>query len=399
MNRPAMCMLGRARARAALVALVLAAALVAACRDVVAPPPGPPRPQTIVLFATPKFMASEFADPDSAVARFLRHYAPLTSRAERTIVVFAVGNSQHILTYRGARFWQDTVAWAKYTDGKKAFDQVLHYDQLARIFAAFKRQGAALGLQLAVYDQIDPGNEMTWEVWKFDVHPECMDMRWISFDIRGRLRHDTLLYASAPDGTPEGKLCGEFIADQAAAYMRDMGLDGILYGNQFGTRGRWLPDSGPGYTTAEASAIDHFLQYSRSVYAGRQIMWFDSYNNTKIEHDTWSFPSDGYGYFDYIMASGFCVITDTYRYLDDLNSKLRIPNHPPIIATLDYVDPWYTYNSMTAFPDESARLEQIAIQYRDRIDGLVFFANDEKGNLVPSDKITSFATRFFGSGT
>jgi hypothetical protein len=127
-------------------------------------------------------------------------------------------------------------------------------------------------------------------------------------------------------------------------------------------------------------------------------MWFDSYNRVQVEHDTWSFPSDGYGYFDYIMASGFCVITETGRYLDDLKSKLALPNHPPILATLDYVDPWYTYNSMTAFPEESKRLEDIAVQYRDRIGGLVFFANDEVGGLVPAQLIASFAARFYGAG-
>jgi hypothetical protein len=60
------------------------------------------------------------------------------------------------------------------------------------------------------------------------------------------------------------------------------------------------------------------------------------------------------------------------------------------------VDPWYTYNSMTSFPDESRTLELVAISYRDRIGGLVFFANDEKGNLVPSARIASFAERFYG---
>lgn len=380
----------------ALLALVATVALAAGCRDAATAPAGPPRPQTVVLFATPKFMAAEFADPDSAVARFLRHYAPLTARAAETIVIFAVGNSQHILTYRGAAFWHDTVAWAKYTDGKRAFDQVLDFRQLAGIVAALKRQGAAAGLTLKVYDQIDPGNEMAWEFWKFDEHPECMDMRWVSFDIRGRLRPDDRTYASAPGGAPAGKLCGEFIVDQAGAYMRDLGFDGLLYGNQFGTRGRWLPDSGPRYSAEEATAIRDFLAYSRRVFGDRGLMWFDSYNNTSVEHDTWSFPAEGYAYFDYIMASGFCVITTTGRYLDDLESKLRLPNRRRVLATLDYVDPWYTYNSMTAFPEESATLEQIAIQQRDRIDGLVFFANDDRGALVPRQRIEAFAARFWG---
>jgi hypothetical protein len=380
--------------RSTLVLFVLLAALVAGCRDATGPH-GPPGPQTVVLFATPKFM-QDFAEPDSDVARFLRHYAPLTTRAAETIVIFAVGNSQHILTYRGASYLSDTVAWAKYTDGKRVSDQVLRYEQISRIVRAFHTQAAAAGLKLAVYDQIDPGNEMAWEFWKFDEHPECMDMRWMSYDIRGRLAPDHHVYASAPQGTPAGKLCGEFIVDQTGAYLRDLGLDGILYGNQFGTRGRWLPDSGPGYSAAEAAAIREFLGYSRRALGAHGLMWFDSYNNVRVEHDTWSFPSEGYGYFDYIMAAGFCVVTTPGRYVDDLESKLRLPGRPKVLATLDYVDPWYTYNSMSAFPEESARLERIAVDYRDRIDGLVFFANDDAGALVPRARIEAFAARFFG---
>src|SRR5881628_1881709 len=75
------------------------------------------RPQTVVLFATPK-MLSDFANPEAGVARFLDNYLPLTSRAYQTIVIFAVGNGDHILTYRGMEYWGDTVEWARYTDGE-----------------------------------------------------------------------------------------------------------------------------------------------------------------------------------------------------------------------------------------------------------------------------------------
>jgi len=56
------------------------------------------RPQTVVLFATPKIL-SDFSHPATGVAAFLNNYAPLTSRAAQTIVIFAVGNSDQILTY------------------------------------------------------------------------------------------------------------------------------------------------------------------------------------------------------------------------------------------------------------------------------------------------------------
>src|SRR5205809_332484 len=90
------------------------------------------RPQTVVLFATPK-MLSDFANPEAGVARFLDNYLPLTSRAYQTIVIFAVGNGDHILTYRGMEYWGDTVEWARYTDGVPVSDRTLDYRQLESI--------------------------------------------------------------------------------------------------------------------------------------------------------------------------------------------------------------------------------------------------------------------------
>jgi hypothetical protein len=95
------------------------------------------------------------------------------------------------------------------------------------------------------------------------------------------------------------------------------------------------------------------------------------------------------------MVSGFAVITFPERYIDNLDSKLPLRGPTRLLATLDYVDPWYFYNSMTEFPAESMRLEQIAIAYRDQVDGIVFFANDHEGVPVPRHLIESFARRFF----
>jgi hypothetical protein len=383
-------------ARLLLLLALAAVALVGACRDAAGPRPLPPLPgpQTVVLFATPKALP-DFAEPDSGVARFLRHYAPLTSRAAEVIVIFAVGNSEHILTYRGAAGAQDTVPWARYTDGRKVSDRVLRYDQLARIVRGFREQAAAEGIRVKVFDQVDPGDEFTYEFFKLDRHPECMDRRWRSYDVRGQLTRDAHPYASAPNGIPEGKNCGEFLVDQAGAYLADLGFDGLLYGNQFGTRGRWLRGNGPGYSEREAAGIRAFLDYSRRTLGERQLMWFDSYNNVRVERETFSFPADGYGYFDYLLVAGFCVITNTGGYVDNLQSKLRLRPRPRVLATLDWVDPWYTYDSMTEYPEESARLEDEAVFHRDRIDGFVFFANDDHGAPVPRPVIEAFAARFF----
>jgi len=89
------------------------------------------------------------------------------------------------------------------------------------------------------------------------------------------------------------------------------------------------------------------------------------------------------------------VTTKTRPYTDNLESKLQIRGRPRILATLDYVDPWYSYNSMRDYEACSRQLEQTAIDYRSQIDGIMFFANDEVGALVPDSLIAAFAARFF----
>jgi hypothetical protein len=353
-------------------------------------------PQSVVLLVTPKLLP-DFARPEAAVAQFFERYKPLTSRAAETIVIFAVGNSDHILNYRGVQYWRDSVDWARTTDFIPVSDRVLDYYQIDGIVRAFKSGAAFAGIKLKVYDQIDSGGEFTMtNNFKYVLHPECTPNKWGMFDIRGVLQADELVYASAPRGIAAGTACGQFLADQVSHYMLDLGFDGILYGNQLGTRGRWFAGDGPGFSAEEAEGIDSFLEYSQRLFAGKDLMWFDSYNNIAVERETFSFPPDGYRYFDYLIASGFCVMTVADPYIENLRSKLQIRSRPRILATLDYVDPWYSYNSMTDYPGCSAQLETTAVENRYDIDGVMFFANDEVGGMVPRKLIESFAERFFG---
>lgn len=379
-----------------LVVAIIAAVLTQGCDDPNAPRPAP-KPQSIVLLVTPK-MIPDFDNPEPAVAAFLDHYNPLTSRGAETIVIFAVGNSDHILNYRGSDYWSDRAEWARLTDGIPVSTRTLDYNQIAGIVRAFKARAAASGMKFKVYDQIDSGTEFTpVNTFKDFRHNECMTVQFLSYNVGARLSADDSVYASAPNGITAGTLCGHFLADQAARYLEDLGFDGILYKNQLGTRGRWVPGNGPGYSDEEAAAIEEFLEYSRAVLAGRDLMWFDSYNNVSIERETFSFPAGGYRHFHYLIASGFCVVTTSERYLDNLQSKLAHAKGPRILATLDYVDPWYSYDSMTDFPKESARLAEIASEHRHKIDGLMFFAHDEVGAPVPRGVIESFTSRFFGT--
>ena len=356
-------------------------------------------PQSIVLLVTPKILA-DFAKPEVAVNQLLEHYQPLTSKAAETIVIFAVGNSDHILLYRGNEYWDDNVDWARTTNFVPISDRVLDYHQINAIVRAFKTRAASTGMKLKVYDQIDSGGEFTLtNTFKYGLHPECTSNKWGMFDIRGHLQADELVYASARRGISEGTLCGQFLVDQVAHYLGDLGFDGILYGNQLGTRGRWFAGDGPGYSVDEAGDIKAFLEYSQRVFADKDLMWFDSYNNVDVERESFSFPADGYSSFDYLIASGFCVMRPTKegQYVDNLRSKLRFKGRPRVLATLDYVDPWYPYRSMTDYAGCSAQLEITAVDHRFNIDGVMFFANDADGELVPRKLVEAFAARFFAS--
>ena len=50
---------------------------------------------------------------------------------------------------------------------------------------------------------------------------------------------------------------------------------------------------------------------------------------------------------------------------------------------------------MTDYKDCSRDMKQALIDYRARIDGIMFFANNETGALIPESLIASFAARFF----
>ena len=354
------------------------------------------RPQTVVLFATPKFVA-DFSNPAPDVGRFLDHYAALTTKSAETIVIFSVGNSDHILRYEGKHTLSQNVDWARVTDGKPVFTQKLSYQQIAGIVTSFRQAAAARGLTLKVYDQIDSGNEFTiTNDFKYHVHPECIDNPWHSYDVGAVMGPDGHTYATQPGGMTPGTLCGDFLVDQTAVYLEDLGFDGILYDNQLGTRGRWETQMSPGFSISERNAISHFLRYTEDVLGakGKEVMWFDSYNRIEVETTAWSFPMDGYARFDYLIASGFCVITNTDKYRANLRSKLTLRDRTKVLATLDYVDPWYSYRSMSEFTLESMRLEQAAIDHRFEIDGIVFFAHDSDGSLVPQSIVESFAARF-----
>ena len=172
-------------------------------------------PQSIVLLVTPK-MIRDFNRPEADVNEFFRHYNPLTSKAAETVVIFAVGNSDHIRGYRGIGYWNDSIEWARTTDFIPISDATLDYNQLDRIVKAFRAAAAQLKIELKVFDHIDSGSEFTLRNdFKYVRHPECTANKWGMYDIRGSLEPDDLAYATAPQGIEKGTTVATFSLSRA----------------------------------------------------------------------------------------------------------------------------------------------------------------------------------------
>lgn len=320
-------------------------------------------------------------------------------KAHRFILIFGIGNSDHILKYRGRKYWNDKVAWSRYIGPMGPRTEVvskesLTYQQIHDIVQGFKSEARKKGYNFDIFAHINSTFEFCENEFRIKRHPETRKNCY-TYNIMVSLNGDNFTYASYPNGIPEGLNAGKFLVDQVDCYLEDMNYDGVLYGNQLGTRGRWDSSTRPGYTKNESEKILEFLRYSKNTFGEKKLMWFDSYNPIEIERKYFSFLIKGYSYFDYIIVSGFCVITDTKRYVKNLNSKLKLSTVTKLLATLDYVDPWYDYNSIEKFPKESKRLEKIAIKYYKNIDGVVMFGNDEYGEFIPKEKVELFAKKFF----
>ncbi len=358
--------------------------------------------KSFVLFGTPKFIA-DFDNPEPSINAFFDHYLPyVDGHPAEIILIFAVGNSEHILQYKGTAYWDEPVSWANLLNNETVWsDAELTYTQIHNIVLAFKAEAKNRGIAFKIYDQIDQAYEFTSTNFKTVRHREAMlpETPWknyAGYEIANALHADNFVYATAPTGIAEGKNAGDFLAEQTAVYIHDLEFDGVLYGNQLGTRGHWHADGGPGYSDEEAQAILYFFQYSKQLLDTKDLMWFDSYNHLAIERDRYSVSIEAYQYLDYLMASGFCVITTSERYEANLASKITLSGVTRVLATLDYVDPWYDYDSMIDYPEESEHLEVVAIDNFHSIAGVVMFANDELGNFIPAEQVTDFAARFWG---
>lgn len=356
------------------------------------------------IIVTPKLL-SDLTNPRPAIRKFFTYYAKhLPFRKYR--VVFAVGNSDHILGYPGRVGWNTTVPWARYTENSlqprrpgqqlprvAVSQQTLTYRQIASIVRVLHEEARRAGVRLTVLDQLDKNGEFTEIPFKTGKHPEIFSKVWRTAGllIAAPLTADPGPYAAYPSGIPAGTHSGTFIAKQTAAYVRDLGFDGIFLSNQVGTRGHWDPARAPGYSAAEAREITRFFRLLRQHLGTKEIVWWDSTNPVAVEHDRWSVDQAAYRFMDTIAAAGFCVIrSDVHHYRASLDSKLTLAHGPHVTATLDYVDPYYTYNSWRQFPHCAEALASIAAQHFDRLEGVFTFGHDERGQLIPAPLLHRF---------
>jgi hypothetical protein len=362
--------------------------------------------KVFTVIVTPKFLR-DLTTPRPAIKEFFTYYTThLPFRTYR--VVFAVGNSDHILGYPGRDGWNTPVPWARYTEDSlqprrpgqqlprvAISQQTLTYRQIAGIVRVFRDEARRAGVRLTILDQLDKNGEFTEIPFKLTTHPEIFSKVWRTAGllIAAPLAADPGPYAAYPSGIPGRTHSGTFIAKQTAAYVRDLGFDGIFLSNQVGTRGHWDPRRAPGYSPKEAREITHFFRLLREHVGTKEIVWWDSTNPVAVEHDRWSVDQAAYRFMDTIAAAGFCVIrSNSEHYRASLESKLALGGHPRVTATLDYVEPYYTYNSWRQFPACSSTLKEIAAARWDALEGVFTFGHDERGNFIPERLLDRFAT-------
>lgn len=361
--------------------------------------------KVLTLIVTPKLIRN-FANPRPDIRAFFAHYrAALPFRRFR--VVFAVGNSDHILSYPGRHAWGTPVPWARYTEDSlhphrrgqqlprvPVSNAPLTYRQIAAIARVFRDEARHAGVALTLLDQLDKNGEFAEIPFKLAEHPEIFDRSWKTAGLRiaAPLTADPGPFAAYPSGIPAGTHSGSFIAKQVAAYVRDLGFDGIFLSNQVGTRGHWNPRRSPGYSSAEAREILRFFSRLREHLGDRELVWWDSTHPVAVERSRWSIDPRTYGRINVIAAAGFCVIRqDTPHYRASLESKLGAGR--PVTATLDYVDPYYTYNSWRQYPRCAEDREDVAIARWDDLEGVFTFGHDERGALIPSSLLARFRAK------
>ncbi len=386
-----------------------------------------PHPQIVCPWVNPKVFP-DFAEPLPRVRSFFDHYADWFRQADTVVLNFCTGNGDHILNYRGRDGWDDAFDWARYScycggdaqrqdhnanwvnrvreGGERSHnpyyagpsfilsDQVMTYRGLDRIYTCFREEAARRRLNFKLLEYLEPGPEMCRCEWKTVRHPEgavgsadaggttCQGV----IDVCSRLEADPRPYAGFPRGIAAGTNTGDFVAAQAAAFVRDFGLDGVFLGNQFGLTGFWHPNNAPPPTPERRAGIRRFFHELRRTMGRRLIYWMDTYWPVEAEIERWAMSEENYAQFDAVMVSNFAVLTEISRIESVTQSKLslrdRLGGRPDILFSVDFVDPWYWYRVYLDLRAVFLHQHAVYRQLGPRCQGVSFFANDTFGLWV-----------------
>jgi len=382
---------------------------------------------TVCPWLTPKIFP-DFDNPLPQVRGFFDHYEKWFSRASQITLNFATGNGDHILNYAGKDNWADAFDWARYNcynggnDARYAHnalwvtkvreggentgnpycagpsfilsDQVMTYAKLAHIYSTFREEAKKRGLNFKLLEYLEPGPEMCSCIWKTQRHPEGSPGNADAggtivqglIDVCTTLNADTIKYASFPRGIPKGTNTGDFIAAQADAFTRDLGVDGVFLGNQFGLNGFWDPKNAPEPTPARREGVKHFFHQLRKSMGSKLVYWMDTYWPADVEISRWAMSPENYAQLDAVMVSNFAVIAQRDQIGPNIESKLKIASQfggkPDVLFSLDFVDCWYAYRTYLDLHPMFEFQHQMYKQYGARCQGTSFFANDTYGMFV-----------------
>ena len=383
--------------------------------------------QIVCPWVTPKVFP-DFNDPLPRVQSFFDHYAEWFRHAGLIVLNFCTGNGDHILNYRGRDAWDEPFDWARYSvycgddaaranhngdwlrrvreGGERSYnpylagpsfilsEQVMTTRVLDRIYHCFREEAARRKINFKLLEYLEPGPEFCRCEWKTKRHPEgaggSADAGGTPvqgvIDVCSTLNADAERYAAFPSGIPAGTNTGDFVSAQTAAFVSDLGLDGVFLGNSFGLTGTWNPDNAPTPTPARREGIRQFFHGLRRAMGDHLIYWMDTYWPAEVENERWAMNEENYAQLDAVMMSNFSVITERTQIVPNLESRLRIAakhaGRPATLFSVDFVDPWYWYR---IYLDERKNFlfqHDVYRKHGARCQGTSFFANDTFGHWV-----------------
>jgi hypothetical protein len=235
----------------------------------------------------------------------------------------------------------------------RSYPQELSYDQLRKIFAAYKTEALNRGFNnFKIVDGVEAGPEFSNQEWKYYRHPEAIvtlppspykststssSMPAYVIDVEGSLHADTKYkYAAYTSGIPEGTSVSTFISKQIGKYVNDMKIDGIYSTNDFGVANQWRPYADctqwdpltgtvtgvsgcQGFSQEKADKFVNFLSLIRKEMGDTKIhVWMDTYFPQEVNYGYYNIPDKAYDLIDYLQISSF--------YQEDFTSNTSNPD-------------------------------------------------------------------------